>query len=122
MLYLGIKNMKTLGTEYGIQITRPWNAAMYEHNDSVSVIMKEAIFVALNRAYIDDNEDDLDLIAKLLCGYGFAGSVSNDVIYEDACRQLVMIQNWNLHHNVWPDLVKAGLVQDLPVKFVGYQN
>jgi hypothetical protein len=111
---------KVLGMEYGIEITRPWSVEMYEHNDKVSAIMKEAIKVVLDRVYTDDNEEELHMIAKSICGYGFAGSVDMDDIYKDACRQLDMTENWWLHSDLWPDMVMEGFVKDLDVKLVGY--
>lgn len=113
--------MKVLGTQYGIQITRPWNKEMYEHNDKVSSTMKEAIFEALTKAYKLDNEDDVRIISKAICAYGHGHGYDLDGIYADACRELDMTQNHWLDSSCWPDLVKAGIVQDIPTKFVGYK-
>ena len=114
--------MKVLGTKYGIEITRPWNPAMYDHNDKVSATMKEAIKVVLDRAYTDEDHYELEKIAKIICGYGFGSGHDMDTIYEDACRQLDMIENWWLNSDVWPDMVYDGYVKDLDVKFVGYDK
>ena len=107
--------------DQGITITRPWSPEMYAHNDKVSAMMKDAIFTALSRAYRDDNEEDLAKIAKIICGYGFGSGHDLDSIYEDACSQLDMVQNWWLHSSAWPDMVEHGFVKDLEVKFVGYR-
>ena len=113
---------KVLGMEYGIKITKPWSPAMYEHNDKVSANMKEAIFEALSKAYKLDNEDDVRTISKAICAYGHGEGYDLDGIYADACRELDMTQNHWLDSSCWPDLVKAGLVEDLEVKFVGYKK
>lgn len=114
--------MKVLGTKYGIEITRPWNPAMYDHNDKVSATMKEAIKVVLDRAYTDEDHYELEKIAKIVCGYGFGSGHDLSTIYEDACRQLDMVENWWLNSDVWPDMVYDGYVKDLDVKFVGYDK
>lgn len=113
---------KVLGMEYGIEITRPWNTKMYEHNERVAVNMKTAIAEALNGAFNEKDEPRLRTIAKAICSYGHGAGYEMSGIYEDARRQLEMAQNHWLHEWCWPDLVKAGLVQDIPVKFVGYKN
>ena len=114
--------MKTLGTEYGIQITRPWNPQMYLHNAVVAENMKTAILEALNKSYLEKDESTLRTIAKAICSYGHGYGYEMSGIYDDALRQLDMMQNHYLHEWVWPDLVGEGLVQDIPVKFVGYKN
>ncbi len=114
--------MKVLGTKYGVEITRPWNTAMYEHNDKVSATMKRAVQMALDRAYTNEDEDELAKIAKIVCGYGFGSGHGLVTIYEDANRQLQMVENWWLHSDVWPDMVYDGYVKDLEVKFVGYDK
>jgi hypothetical protein len=113
--------MKVLGTQYGIQITRPWNKEMYEHNDKVSSTMKEAITQALNKAYKEKDETNLRVISKAICSYGHGDSYGLDSIYADARTELDRIQNYWLNDHCWPDLVKAGIVQDIPTKFVGYK-
>ena len=117
-----MSKVKVLGMEYGIEITKPWSPDMYEHNDKVSVAMKEAIFEALTKAYKEDNEGDVRTISKAICAYGHGPGYDLDGIYEDACRELDMTQNHWLDSSCWPDLVKAGLVEDLEVKFVGYKK
>lgn len=114
--------MKVLGTKYGIEITRPWNPAMYEHNDKVSATMKEAIKVVLDRAYTDEDVYELEKIAKIICGYGFGSGHDSVTIYEDACSQLEVIENWWLNSDVWPDMVYDGYVKDIEVGFVGYDK
>ena len=117
-----MSKVKVLGMEYGIEITRPWSVEMYEHNEKVMATMKEAIKVALDRAYTDDNRADLIKIAKYICGYGFAGSLDMYAIHEDACRQLDMTAGHWMNSDLWPDMVMEGFVRDLDVKLVGYSK
>ena len=117
-----MSKVKVLGEEYGIEITRPWSPEMYDHNDKVSETMKQAIQVVLDRAYTDEDDYELAKIAKIICGYGFGSGHDLVTIYEDACRELGMIQNWWLDSDVWPDMVHEGFVKDLDVKFVGFKK
>ena len=48
--------MKVLDVKYGIQVTRPWNAEMYDHNDKVATLMKAELKLALNRAMKTEDE------------------------------------------------------------------
>jgi hypothetical protein len=117
-----MSKVKVLGMEYGIEITRPWSVEMYEHNETVSTTMKEAIFVVLSRAYTDDDFVNLNLIAEFICGHGFGEGHDSDSIFEEACRQLDVIENWWLNSDVWPAMVEHGFVKDLDVKLVGYSK
>lgn len=114
--------MKVLGTKHGIEITKPWNPAMYEHNDKVADKMKEAIFAALSKAYKEDNNEDLEFIAKSVGGYGYGPMYGSEAIYADACNNLDMVQNYWLNDWCWDELVEAELVQDFDEKFVGYDK
>jgi hypothetical protein len=111
--------MKVLGTKYGVEITRPWNPAMYEHNDKVAQIMKENIFKSLNIAYVDDDEAVLRDIAKAILAYGFGDDYDFDSMYEEACIGLDQIQNYWLNEE-YPWLVKMGYCPAVEEGFVGY--
>jgi hypothetical protein len=115
-------HMKVLGTKHGIEITKPWNPAMYEHNDKVADKMKEAIFAALNKAYKEGHSKDLEFIAKSIGGYGYGPGHDSESIHIDACRNLEMVENYWLHDWSWSELVEAGYVQDFDEKFVGYDR
>ena len=41
--------MKTIGTKYGIEITKPWNNEMYNHNDKVGELLKIELEKSGNR-------------------------------------------------------------------------
>ena len=114
--------MKVLGTKYGIEITKPWSPAMYDHNDKVANEMKAAIKEALDEAFEQGNDRDLEFIAKSVSGYGYGTGHGPESIYVDACRNLEMVQHYWLNDWCWDELVEAELVQDIETKFVGYDK
>jgi len=114
--------MKVLGTKHGIEITKPWNPAMYEHNDKVADKMKAAIKEALDKAFKESHNEDLEFIAKSVGGYGYGPMYESEAIYADACNNLDMVQNYWLNDWCWDELVEAELVQDFDEKFVGYDK
>ena len=116
-----MEKKKVLGEQYGITITRPWNEAMYKHNEKVSEIQKKAIKKALKEIYFADDYKNLNILAKAICGHGFA-MMDNADLYNEAVIGLDIAQNFWLHDNVWPDLLKAGLVQPIDIDYVGYDN
>ncbi len=111
-----------LGEQYGITITRPWNNAMYEHNDNIAETMKEAIQAVLDKALEEDDDDTMRKVSKAVSAYSQGSMFSTEDIYEDATRSLEQTQNHWLHSDTWPDLVKAGLVQELPQQMIGYDK
>lgn len=112
---------KVLGEQYGITITRPWNDAMYKHNEKVAQIQKKAISKVLKKTYFADDYKTMCIIAKAICGHGFI-MMDNADLYNEATISLETAQNFWLHGNVWPDLLKAGLVQPIEIDYVGYNN
>ena len=114
--------MKVLGTKYGIEITKPWSPAMYEHNDGVANEMKAAIKEALDKAFEQGNTEDLTFIARSVSGYGYGSGHEPESIHADACRNLEWVQNYWLHDWCWTELVEAELVEDIEQKFVGYDK
>lgn len=105
----------------GIRITKPWNKEMYEHNDRVSYEMKKNIFNAMNDAYKSDNETLLRVLGKFVCSYGFGQGYELDEMYEEICRELDNVQNFWLN-DIYPDMVKDGLVPATKHNFVGYKK
>jgi len=112
---------KVLGTMYGIQITKPWNNEMYEHNDLVAEEMKENLFQAINEAYQKDDETSLREIGKSLLAYGFGQGYDLDEIHAEICRELDMVQNYWLNEE-YPYLVKKGYVKNTKMNFIGYDK
>ena len=114
-----MSKVKVLGNQYGIEITRPWNDKMYEHNDKVASEMKENIFQAINKAYNDEDETALKEIGKSVCGYGFGFGFGMDEMHARISKELDRVENFWLN-DVYPHLVKNGYVKELEIGFVGY--
>ena len=114
--------MKVLGTKHGIEITKPWNPAMYKHNDMVADKMKAAIKEALDQALYHSKTLDVMEIAKSVCGYSFGDGYDADAIHADAMNNLDMVQNYWLNDWCWEELVEMGYVKDFDEKFVGYDK
>lgn len=113
--------MKVLKIVDGIEITKPWNDSMYKHNELVADEMKENIFNALNSAYDSDNESLLRQIGKYVCSYGFGSMYDMDEIHAEICKELDGVQNYWLN-DIYPDMLKDGLVTPMSKRFVGYDN
>jgi len=111
--------MKVLGTKYGIEITRPWNKEMYDHNDKVADLMKAELRLALSKALRTENEQLLRDVASVIdpCGYGMGFEVED--IYNDALKNLDMVQNYWLNEE-YPYGVKKGIVPSVELEFIGY--
>lgn len=113
--------MKVLGEKYGIQITKPWSQAMYDHNEKVATQMKAAIMEALTQADKKHDTKTVAVIAKAINAYGYA-QLQHDYILSDAISGLQNVQNYWLHGDCWPDLLKAGLVKPLEMEMIGYDK
>ena len=116
------KGRTILGEQYGITITRPWNEKMYKHNDKVSEQMKDAISQALEKAYKAEDLKNVTIIARAINAYGYGPGMYLEDIYEDAVQGLDRMQNHWLDENCWPELVKAGLVKDVPQQLIGFKK
>ena len=114
-----MSKVKVLGTKYGIEITKPWNNQMYEHNDKVGAMMKDNILFALNEAYTKDDEKSLREIGKSVCAYGFGQGYSMVDMYAKIREELDRTQNYCLKEE-YPYLVKKGYVKEIEINFVGY--
>ena len=110
---------KLLGTEYGINITRPWNADMYKHNDLVSEQMKTNIKSVLDKAYKEEDHEKFIDIAKAICYYSFGDPFATEDNYETALKDLDGMPNYQLNEE-YPYLVNQGLVPKVDQQLVGY--
>ena len=113
--------MKVLKIVDGIEITKPWNEGMYKHNELVADEMKENIFNALNQAYDSDDEFTLRKIGKYVCSYGFGDMYDMDEMHSEISKELDNVQNYWLN-DIYPDMLKDGLVTPMSKRFVGYDN
>ena len=101
------------------KITKPWSKEMYDYNDYVANFMKMEIENKIN-----DNRNDYDKLNELmvLCGgikYGEGFSIED--LFEDCLTELKNVQNYWLNEE-FPYAVSKGLVDDVELKFVGYDK
>lgn len=113
---------KVLGTQYGIEITRPWSNEMYEHNEKVAGIMKLQIEAAIAKALEQDNEEDMKKIGTAINAYRYGYSMDMESIHEDCLNGMKRLQNHWIHSDTWPDLLQAGLVTEIEQGMVGYDK
>jgi len=111
---------KTIEVKYGIEITRPWNPAMYDHNDEVATKMKRNLEEALNKAEKEDDRDTLFELAKIICGCGYSEDYTIGEVWEETLYSLDhRVENWWLHQE-YPYAVKKGFVPPLEKEMIGY--
>tara|TARA_R100000951_G_scaffold115975_2_gene125957 strand:- start:9267 stop:9602 length:336 start_codon:yes stop_codon:yes gene_type:complete len=111
--------MKVLGTKYGIEITRPWNKDMYDHNAKVVDLMKTELLVRLKNAYNSGDEDTLRAVTKIIQPSSYGIGYTFDDIYNEALKELTLVENYWLNEE-FPYGVKKGIVSDVGVEMVGY--
>jgi len=111
--------MKVLDVKYGIQVTRPWNNEMYDHNDKVAILMKAELRLAINNAMKNDDENLLREVASVVCPSGYGIGFDMKDIYNETLRELDMVQNYWLSEE-YPYGVKKGLVPSVELEFIGY--
>ena len=112
--------MKVLDVKYGIEITRPWNPAMYDHNDEVATQMKRNLEEALNKAEASDDRDALFELAKIICGYCYSEDYTIGDVWEKTLFDLEnKVENWWLNQE-YPYAVKKGFVPPVEKEMIGY--
>jgi hypothetical protein len=120
-----MRKEKYLGTKYGVKITRPWNKAMYDHNEKVSEFMKENILKSLDKAYLKENDEDLKTISKSICYYSYADNNGmdewRDTVYKETIRELDFVANYHLDEE-YPWLADKGYVPVLEQGLIGYEK
>lgn len=105
----------------GITVTKPWNSAMYEHNDNVANEMKANIIDAIDIAFKAGNTKLVNDIQKYICSYGMGAMYSIEEVYTEAVLELDRVQNFWLN-DIYPDMVKDGIVNQTTKNFVGFSN
>ena len=101
------------------KITKPWSKEMYDYNDYVANFMKMEIENKIN-----DNRNDYDKLNELmvLCGgIKYGGGYSIEELKEDCLNEVDNVQNYWLNEE-YPLAVSNGLVDDVKLKFVGYDK
>ena len=111
--------MKVLGTKYGIEITKPWNNEMYDHNDKVADLMKAELKLALTKAYKNEDEELLIEVGAVICPGGYGVGFEMEDIYNESLRELEMVQNYWLHEEYCYG-VTQGIVPSVELEFIGY--
>ena len=107
---------KTLGTQCGVTITRPFSREMYEHNHIVGGQMKKNITRAVNnRRYTISQLND---ITRSITGYTFGAGYSREDMRSEMLRAIDQLQDWWLHQE-YSTLVNSGYCKKLASCMVG---
>ncbi len=110
----------------GILITKPWSKEMYNHNNDLAILHKEAITKATIKAAKDGNEDTIRTIGKAVNSYGYGDMYTINMMLKDILSNINTLNNHWLHSDTWPDLLKANIVTEIktkygiPITYVGY--
>ena len=104
---------------YGIEITKPWSKEMYDHNDMVSQLMKLEIIKSI--VNFQNDFDKLNELMVLCGGIKYGDSYDIEELKEDCLNEVDYVQNYWLNEE-YPLAVSNGLVDDVKLKFVGYDK
>ena len=104
---------------YGIEITKPWSKEMYDHNDMVSQLMKLEIIKSIVK--YQNDFDKLNELMVLCGGIKYGDSYDINELYQDVHDEVDNVQNYWLNEE-YPLAVSNGLVDDVKLKFVGYDK
>jgi hypothetical protein len=104
---------------YGIKITKPWSKEMYDHNNMVSQLMKLEIIKSI--VNFQNDFDKLNELMVLCGGIKYGGSYDIEELKEDCLNEVDTVQNYWLNEE-YPFAVSNGLVDDVKLKFVGYDK
>ncbi len=103
------------------KITKPWSKEMYEYNDYVANFMKMEIETKINEAEQNDDFNTLNELMVLSGGIKYGDSYTIGELYDDCLNELQNVQNYWLHEE-FPYAVSKGWVDDVELKFVGYDK
>jgi hypothetical protein len=111
---------KVIGTKYGIEITKPWNEKMYDHNDLVAKLIKVELFNKLEELYKKGDENELNEFAGAVgTKYGFGFDLKG--MYDGITNDLEYLQNYQIEQDL-DYYVKKGFVKEPKFGFVGYDK
>tara|TARA_Y100000385_G_C12938899_1_gene570150 strand:- start:594 stop:947 length:354 start_codon:yes stop_codon:yes gene_type:complete len=102
-----------------IQITKPWNTEMYNHNDEVANIMKKEIIFQINLAEELDDFDTLNELMVLSGGIKYGDTYTLGELWEDCLTEVERVENYWLNEE-WDYAVEKGYVKKINEKFLGY--
>jgi len=102
-----------------IEITRPWNNDMYDHNDEVAELMKTELSKKLLEAYASDKEDTMRNIGKIINPVQYGEGYDYHQIFDSLNKEIEQLQNFWLNEE-FPYGVEQGLLSKVKHEFVGY--
>jgi|TARA_B110000259_G_C13709811_1_gene279958 hypothetical protein len=112
--------MKTIGTKYGIEITKPWNNEMYDHNDKVGELLKIELENTLDGIYDGGNctKSELNEVSSVF-SYKYGEGYDVKSMYPLIKEGIKELQNYQLAEDIeW--LVKKNLIVTPKIGFIGY--
>ena len=110
---------KVLGEKYGVTITRPWNAEMYKHNDTVREKMISNITNGLKKAYEAKDFDKLNIFSRALEGSIYGDSYRMSEMYRHLSQTAENAASWLLNQE-YGYLVHFELVEPVDVELIGF--
>lgn len=103
------------------EVVKPWSKEMYEYNDYVAEFMKMEIETKINEAENNDDWDTLNELMVLCGGIKYGDGYTLGELWEDCLNELKNVQNYWLNEE-YPYAVSQGLVDDVKLKFIGYDK
>ena len=101
------------------EIKKPWTKEMYDYNDKVADLMKENIIKSIVK--YQNDFDKLNELMVLCGGIRYGEGFSIDDLYQDVKQEVDNVQNYWLNEE-YPYAVSQGLVNDVDLKFIGYDK
>ena len=121
--------MKKENFKYGIKITKPHSAEMYDWNDNIANIMKQEIKHQIEKAYINEDFKHLNELIELCAGIQYSEGHSIEELYSEVKELVENVPNYWLNQE-WDWAVNLlALVRDVlfdskgrRIGFVGFNK
>ncbi len=120
---------KSPKSKYGVQITKPHSAEMYNWNDNIANLMKEEINYQIEEAYKNQSFNNLNELIVLCAGVQFSEGHSIEDLYEEAKELVDNVPNYWLNQEWDWAVEQLGLVRDIlfdskgrRIGFVGFNK
>ena len=120
------KSKKSPIFKYGLEITKPFSKAMYDHNDQCAQEMKKNILKAwnteLDKFHIHDEWPMAGKIVDIqsaVQSIGYGDGFNMDTVDKEFCNELETMANWQLHEN-YSYMCFKGLVPRTTFMMVGF--
>jgi len=101
------------------QVTKPWSKEMYDYNDEVANVMKHNIVESIVK--YQNDFDKLNELMVLCGGIKYGDSYDIEELKEDCLNEVDNVQNYWLNEE-YPYAVSNGLVNEVGLKFIGYDK